>query len=167
VVTPTQTTTYTLTATGCGGTVTRQVTVNIGGLGGIGLGGLYDLAITDIDDDKVTGYAYISVKNKGPSWVKGHATWSCKITPQTGLMSPRNGSVSVYLDSGRESVINTYILTAECHLILKNCVATCSIKAQDFTDFNAANDSCTKLLLTDYAWQGPGPMPPLKCPGAK
>jgi hypothetical protein len=66
VAKPNQTTTYTLTATGCGGTATKQVTVNVGG--GLPIITLqiliFDLAIDDIYPE-ATGKISVRLKNRG------------------------------------------------------------------------------------------------------
>jgi hypothetical protein len=70
---PSTTTTYTLTASGCGGTATKQVTVNVGGgsSGGSsgGSGGAFttDIAVTDIyPGNQPQGQFHMSITNHGP-----------------------------------------------------------------------------------------------------
>jgi hypothetical protein len=117
VVTPAQTTTYTLTATGCGGTTTQQAIVTVNPAAPPPGGGYWgqsptntppppqiivqptiiylllpDLAITDIYLDKPTGDTYIKYMNNSAFWLTGYATWSCAAvqvkTPGGGSTNP-------------------------------------------------------------------------------
>lgn len=70
-VKPNQTTTYTLIATGCGGTVTKQVTVVVSGTSITPLPVIsVDLAITDIYPQNLPkGEVYVRITNNGPDSV--------------------------------------------------------------------------------------------------
>lgn len=118
-VQPATTTTYTLTATGCGGTVTKQVTVTVnpsnvafptvemvGTLIPIGPLFITDLAITDMRLVSTTGPSrlHVGVKNTGNVDYNGSFTYKC-VVPQVML----RGTNQVVASLGDEGTITRNI----------------------------------------------------------
>ncbi|MDZ7378509.1 MAG: hypothetical protein ONB06_04100 [candidate division KSB1 bacterium] len=102
-VSPVQTTTYTLTATGCGGTTTKQVTINVSGFAITPLPVApsptrtpiiahiisADLAVTDIFPETLPqGKVFLRITNHGPdNLTNAEITFQCSqsYTPVSGL----------------------------------------------------------------------------------
>ncbi len=78
MVSPTATTTYALTGTGCGGSTTQQVTVNVSGSGGSSggsSGGAFsaDIQPTDIyPGNQPHGQFHVRITNHGPGTLNNH-----------------------------------------------------------------------------------------------
>jgi hypothetical protein len=109
-VKPDKTTTFTLTATGCGGTVTKQVTVNVTPTM-IVVPLKRDLGVTDLYADP-SWKVYIKIRNNGALAVTNFAfSLSCTVgkTPPVGLPSAsgQSGPITVSLNSGQESPFYT------------------------------------------------------------
>jgi hypothetical protein len=117
VVKPTKTTTYILTATGCGGTTTKQVTVNVTG-SPTATPWTTDLALTDLYPDKLkNGTVYGRITNRGPGTCKNvQIQFSCSwvetaYNAKFGLnksIGPRNLTITS-LSPGQTASFSTYI----------------------------------------------------------
>lgn len=117
VVKPTKTTTYVLTATGCGGTTTKQVTVNVTG-SPTATPWTTDLALTDLYPDKLkNGTVYGRITNRGPGTCKNvEIQFSCSwVKTAYGATFGLNESIGprkltiTSLSPGQTASFNTYI----------------------------------------------------------
>ena len=149
-VKPTKTTTYLLTATGCGGTTTKQVTVNVTG-SPTPTPWTTDLALTDLYPDKLKGgTVYGRITNRGPgtctnvqiqfscSWIKTAYGATFGLNESIG---PRKLTITS-LSPGQTASFNTYI-TVDITQFWYDM--TCSIQVP-FNDPNTVNNSYKEKL---------------------
>ncbi len=154
-VSPASTTTYTLTASGCGGTVTKQVTITASGssailpLQPVTIPGA-DLQMTDLYAQGNVLYGVI--KNNGPDKVSNLVMgFSCSASKtaygaQLGVMSSsRNKTMTIVsLDKGQTTPFNTS-LTLDLNQFWYKI--TCTIQVPfDNLNSDKSNDSFTKTL---------------------
>ncbi len=154
-VKPATTTTYTLTAPGCGGTATRQVTVNVSGGTPvfptvIGKIITWDLAIDNIYPSS-TGKIMVRLKNTGSGTL---ANDKIKLTciGQTIYVPPQppvpvvtkgfDGTLSLNLNPGATSEYETGISRNPTILSL---FVTCTF-TPSFSDTNSGNNSLTRQV---------------------
>ena len=158
VVKPGQTTTYTLTVTGCGGKATKYATVSVsskpptptqtsqppppgGGSWGILTA---DLAVTDLyPDNWPQGRIYVRITNNGPgspSNIEVQLSCTTGTNPNSGGIPSASGSsgpITISLVPGQTEAFDTGITVDGT----KNWYAvTCQVQVQ-FKDPNPSNDS--------------------------
>ncbi|HJX38244.1 MAG TPA: Ig-like domain-containing protein [Anaerolineae bacterium] len=144
VVSPASTTTYTLVATGCGGTAQQQVTVVVNPADFSA-----DLAITDLYPDTLPqGAVYARITNHGPSTVNNvNLQLSCQGDPylrglkMTSVSSSL--SVSVSLNPGQTGIFDTDVSIDTEQFDYYS--VTCSIQVP-FNDSNTSNNSYTERI---------------------
>jgi hypothetical protein len=154
VVNPSQTTTYTLTATGCGGTSTKIVTVTVASQAAPPGGGSWgvltaDLAVTDLfPDNYPQGTVYVRITNNGPgspSNVTIQLSCTCGKNPYNGSPPSANGynaPLTISLVPGQTEAYNTGITIDGS---INWYEVTCSIQVP-FKDPQSSNDSYTESI---------------------
>lgn len=154
-VKPAATTTYTLTAVGCGGTATRQVTVNVsGGIPNfptvIGKIITWDLGIDEVYPSS-TGKIIVRLKNTGPGALT-NAKIKLTCIGQVFYMPPQppapvikkgfDGTLSLNLNPGVTSEYETGISRdPTIQMLFVTCTFTPS-----FNDTNSGNNSLTRQV---------------------
>jgi hypothetical protein len=150
VVKPTKTTTYILTATGCGGATTKQVTVNVTGAPPP-TPWTTDLAVTDLYPDKLKGgTVYGRITNHGPGTCTNvQIQFSCSwVKTAYGATFGLNESIGpskitiTSLNPGQTASFNTGIVVDITQFWYD---MTCSIQVP-FNDPDTANNSYPEKL---------------------
>ncbi len=147
-VKPGGTTTYTLTANGCGGTATRQVTVKVNSSGGPGTG-QKDLGVNEIYAAS-SGKIIVRLRNAGTDTL---TNVNIKLTCTALLLYPPppqglgplgktgfNGSLSLSLNPGATSDYETGISRDSSAM---QVVVTC-LFTPSFNDTNSGNNKLTR-----------------------
>jgi hypothetical protein len=148
VVSPSSTTTYTLVATGCGGTAQKQVTVTVNPAVFSA-----DLAITDLYPETLYGPIWVRITNHGPGTVNHTVQLSCQ-WDRTILQRPagsgQQGPMPIpigNLSPGQTQAFNTDI---PIDLHEYGYDMACSLQVP-FNDPNTGNDSYSE----SFAQQSP------------
>jgi PKD repeat protein len=148
VVSPGTTTTYTLVATGCGGTAQKQVIVTVNAAAFSA-----DLAITDLYAESLYGPIWARITNRGPGTVKNATVqltcqWQesdpiegVSDSGQMGPMALPIGSLS----PGQTEAFNTDI-SVDLHTYRYD--VSCTIQVP-FNDPNLSNNSHSETLTSD------------------
>jgi hypothetical protein len=139
VVSPGSTTTYTLVATGCGGTAQQQVTVTVNPAVFSA-----DLAITDLYPQTLNGPIWVRITNRGPGTVTNttiqiSCQWNRSISGRP-LDSGQSGSIPLPVGSlspGQTTAFNTDI-PVDLHSYAYDM--TCTIQVP-FNDSNPGNNT--------------------------
>jgi hypothetical protein len=150
VVSPGSTTTYTLVATGCGGTAQKQVTVTVNPVVFSA-----DLAITDLYAQSLYGPLWFRVTNRGPGTVNNvtvqvSCQWDRSISGRH-VDSGQSGSIPIpiaNLSPGQTQAFNTDV---SLQLPSYDYVMTCTIQVP-FSDPNLGNNTHSETLTQ----QNPG-----------
>jgi hypothetical protein len=145
VVSPGSTTTYTLVATGCGGTAQQQVTVTVNPApSGT------DLALTDLYAGSLHGPLWVRVTNRGPGSVSNvtiqiSCQWTRKDLIEGNETTEQRGPIPIPIGSlapGQTQAFNTDILVElpgyEYHM-------SCTIQVP-FNDPNPGNNTYSETL---------------------
>lgn len=149
MVSPTATTTYGLTGTGCGGTTTQQVTVNVSGSGGSSggsSGGAFsaDIEPTDIyPGNQPHGQFHVRITNHGPGTLNNHqVTVFCSSQPtdiNTKQSAPGVASQFIITQSMKPGETHTHPTGLTLDFNTFSYVVECELKP-GFTDPNMGNN---------------------------